>query len=509
MSSKFVDTTAIMQVIGCIYKHPYLLEQEDKYFFHEEDFTERFHQTLFGSIYNLKMLGANKIDIDDILNYLSTRPTREAEFKVNKGEEYLAKLVDIADLSKFDYYYGRMKKMTLLRFYDNSGIDVRDLYDPDNILDIKKKQIQEDWLDNSSLEEIAQKIDDKIEMIKSTCVDNSFGKARHASEGIRGLIDRLKETPEVGVPLYGPLINTVTRGARLKKFYLRSAPTGCGKSRSMIADACNISCNEIYDEQLGWIKNGNAEPTLYITTEQELEEVQTMMLAFLSNVNEDKILNGKYENDEEERVIRAAEILERSPLYVEELPDFSLRDIESTIKRNVRDNQVKYVFHDYIHTSLKILEEITKRSGGVKLREDNILFMISIRLKDLCNELGIFIMSATQLNGDWQEAKEANQNLLRGAKAIADKIDLGAIILPTKEDDIVSLEKILSTGIFQKPNLKLSIYKNRRGKFKSVILWCHADLGTCRIKPMFLTDHSYEMLPIENINIVVEEESAF
>ena len=509
MSSKFVDTTAIMQVIGCIYKHPYLLEQEDKYFFHEEDFTERFHQTLFGSIYNLKMLGANKIDIDDILNYLSTRPTREAEFKVNKGEEYLAKLVDIADLSKFDYYYGRMKKMTLLRFYDNNGIDVRDLYDPDNILDIKKKQIQEDWLDNSSLEMIAQKIDDKIEMIKSTCVDNSFGKARHASEGIRGLIDRLKETPEVGVPLYGPLINTVTRGARLKKFYLRSAPTGCGKSRSMIADACNISCNEIYDEQLGWIKNGNAEPTLYITTEQELEEVQTMMLAFLSNVNEDKILNGKYENDEEERVIRAAEILERSPLYVEELPDFSLRDIESTIKRNVRDNQVKYVFHDYIHTSLKILEEITKRSGGVKLREDNILFMISIRLKDLCNELGIFIMSATQLNGDWQEAKEANQNLLRGAKAIADKIDLGAIILPTKEDDIVSLEKILSTGVFQKPNLKLSIYKNRRGKFKSVILWCHADLGTCRIKPMFLTDHSYEMLPIENINIVVEEESAF
>ena len=509
MSSKFVDTTAIMQVIGCIYKHPYLLEQEDKYFFHEEDFTERFHQTLFGSIYNLKMLGANKINIDDILNYLSTRPTREAEFKVNKGEEYLAKLVDIADLSKFDYYYGRMKKMTLLRFYDNSGIDVRDLYDPDNILDIKKKQIQEDWLDNSSLEMIAQKIDDKIEMIKSTCVDNSFGKARHASEGIRGLIDRLKETPEVGVPLYGPLINTVTRGARLKKFYLRSAPTGCGKSRSMIADACNISCNEIYDEQLGWIKNGNAEPTLYITTEQELEEVQTMMLAFLSNVNEDKILNGKYENDEEERVIRAAEILERSPLYVEELPDFSLRDIESTIKRNVRDNQVKYVFHDYIHTSLKILEEITKRSGGVKLREDNILFMISIRLKDLCNELGIFIMSATQLNGDWQEAKEANQNLLRGAKAIADKIDLGAIILPTKEDDIVSLEKILSTGIFQKPNLKLSIYKNRRGKFKSVILWCHADLGTCRIKPMFLTDNSYEMLPIENINIVVEEESAF
>lgn len=86
---------------------------------------------------------------------------------------------------------------------------------------------------------------------------------------------------------------------------------------------------------------------------------------------------------------------------------------------------------------------------------------------------------------------------------------MGAIILPSKEDDIIALEKVLSTGIFDKPNLKISIYKNRRGKFKSVILWCKADLGTCRISPMFLTDNSYEMLPIDDIDIIVKEESAF
>lgn len=510
MGSKYVDTMAIMQVIGCIYRFPYLLEQSDKYFFHEEDFTEKLHRTIFGTIYNLKALGANKINMIDIENYLSERPSRFAEFKAGKGEDYLTKVYDIADVQKFDYYYNRMKKMTLLRSYDNFGLDVKWLYDPDNILDIKKKQIQEDWLDNTSIEAIADTIDDKIEQIRMVYVDNASGQAKLASEGIRGLKQRLKETPEVGVPLYGPLINTVTRGARLKKFYLRSAPTGCGKTRSMIADACNIACNELWDEQLGWIKNGSCEPTLFITTEQELEEIQTMIMAFLSGVNEETILNGTYQGDEEERVDRAIEILENSPLYVEELPDFSLRDIENTIKRNVRDNNVSYVFHDYIHTSLKILEEITKRTGGVKLREDNILFMISIRLKDLCNELGIFIMSATQLNGDWQEAKEANQNLLRGAKAIADKIDLGSIILPTKDEDIIALEKILATGLFAKPNLKLSIYKNRRGKFKSVILWCQADLGTCRIKPMFMTDQSYEMLPIEDIRIIIDkEESAF
>lgn len=69
---------------------------------------------------------------------------------------------------------------------------------------------------------------------------------------------------------------------------------------------------------------------------------------------------------------------------------------------------------------MKILEEITKRSGGVRLREDNILFMLSTRLKDLCNKYGIFIMSGTQLSGDWRANETPDQSLLRGAKSIAD-----------------------------------------------------------------------------------------
>ena len=277
----------------------------------------------------------------------------------------------------------------------------------------------------------------------------------------------------------------------------------------MIADACYIGCNKIYDETLGWIKTGAAQPTLYITTEQELEEIQTMMLAFLSNVEEDHILNGKYEGDEEDRVLEAAKILSESPLYVEELPDFSLRDVEDKIKKNIRDHDVKYVFHDYIHTSLKILEEITRRSGGVSLREDNILFILSNKLKDICNTYGVFIESATQLNGDWKDAKIPDQNLLRGAKAIADKIDYGSILLNVTSEDIESLDPILSSNIFERPNIKLSIYKNRRGKYKGVILWCKANLGCCRIQPMFCTTYDYEMVSVDNIKIVVEEESAF
>lgn len=500
-SSKYVDTPSIVQVIGCVFKTPQLLDYTDKYTVTEDDFPDEFHKIVFGTIYKLHELGAERITLNSIADFLSSRPKSEALFIKQKGEEWLTKAAENAEPSSFDYYYNRMKKMTLLRAFDDHGIDVTEIYDPDNIIDIKKRQQQEDYLDNTSLDGLAQVIQDKIDEIKADYVDGSWGEAYQAADGLITLLEDLEQSPEVGVPLYGPLINTVTRGARLKKFYLRSAPTGVGKSRTMIADACNIGCNRIYDDTFGWIRNGTPEPVLYITTEQELGEIQTMMVAFLSDVNEEHILNGKYEGDERDRVRIAAEILKESPIYIEVMPDFSLQDVENKIKKNIRDHDVKYVCFDYIHTSLKILEEITRRSGGVKLREDTILFMLSIRLKDLCNKYSVFIMSSTQLNSDYQTSETPDQNLLRGAKAIADKIDVGMIMLPVKEDDIENLDRILVNTGFKKPNLKISIYKNRRGRYKGIYLWCDADLGTCRVRPIFATSYSYELIQINNLKI--------
>ena len=345
MANKYIDTSAIMQVIGNVFNNPTLLDLTDKYSISDEDFPDQFHKITFGAIYKLHELGASKITINSISDFLSARPKSQAIFKSQKGEEWLLKVSEIAVANAFDYYYDRLKKFSLLRAYDAYGINIEDIYDPDDIIDTKKRQFQEERLDNMSLLEIATIIDNKIETIKLKYVEDVVEDAQQAGEGIFDLINGFKENPEAGVPLYGPLINTVTRGARLKKFYLRSAATGVGKSRSMVADACYIGCNQMYDEIFGWIKTGPAQPTLFITTEQELGEVQTMMLAFLSNVNEEHIIDGQYEGDEEERVNKAAQLIIDASLYVEVLPDFSLQDIENKIKKNVRDHNIKYVFN--------------------------------------------------------------------------------------------------------------------------------------------------------------------
>ena len=349
--SRYVDTTAIIQVLGNVYNNVSLLDNEN-YKFNEDDFPLDFHRILFGTIYNLHDLGAKEITLNAIEDYLIQRPSSYAVYKANKGAEYLTELKESKSIQSvtFDYYYSRMKKFTLLRMYNEKcGMDLSNFYDIDNITNIKKKQVQEDWLDNSSLEEIADAIDKNIIDIRLKYVDDANESATNAGEGVLELIAKLKETPEVGYPLFGQLINTVTRGARLKKFYLRSAATGVGKTRAMIADSCSIACDEIYDSSTQhWIKNGTKEPTIFISTEQEKDEIQTMMLAFLSDVDEEHIITGKYLAGEYDRVRYAANLLQHSPIYIQQLPDFSLQDIENTIKRGIRDYNCRYVFNPLV-----------------------------------------------------------------------------------------------------------------------------------------------------------------
>ena len=511
MTVKYIDVAALTNVIGNVFSNPKLLEATDKYFFSEEDFVDEFHKIVFGAIFNLHQLGVSEITLNAIEDYLASRPKKKAVYDTNKGNEYLLKCADSSSISTFDYYYNRMKKMTLLRMYQQiAGMDLSWLYDPDNLFDVKKKQEQEEWLDNSSLLEIADVIDDKILEIKSQCIDNSLTCGVQAGEGIEELLESLKETPEIGYPLYGKYMNTVTRGARLKKFYLRSAATGVGKSRAIAADVCNIGCFQMYDlESHKWVSIGASEPVMYIATEQDLSEVQTMMIAFVSGVDEQHILDGEYFAGEWERVQKAAQIIKQSPIYFESLPDFSLKDIENTIIRGIREHGTKYIFLDYIHTSMRILEEITQRSGGVRLREDNILFMMSIRLKDLCNQYGVFIMSATQLNADYTESETPDQNLLRGAKSIADKIDLGMIMLETTKKDREALEPMVKKMGIEMPNIKISVYKNRRGRWKGIYLWVNAQRGICRFNPVFVTKWTYELVDMEDLKIRIQDQSAF
>lgn len=509
MGVKYYDTSAVIQVIACSLLKPSLLEEDGVYFYNEEDFVNEFHKIVFGTIKNLHATGAEKIGIIDIENYLEKRPISFGVFKAGKGVEWLKNALDNADLNNFDYYYQRMKKMSLLRAYSERGIDMRFLYDPNELFDSEKKRKQEDNLDRMTLEEISDLVDNKIIDIRATYVENSVDDTKLLGDSVLDVLAQLKETPLIGSPLYGKYINTIHRGARLGAYYIRSSATNIGKTRSMIGDVCYLACDEIYDLNTNsWIKNNLAEATLYITTEQTCTEITTMCLAFLSGVNEEKIVKSTCNFEEYERVMYAAKILQRSPLYIEEMPDFTMKQVENCIKRNIRINGIQYCFFDYIQSSVSILGEIARQSGGTKLREDNILFLLSAHLKDIATKFNIFIETSTQLNGSYKDEKIPDQNLLRGAKSIADRADFGSILLATTQEDAEEICGIVKSLNVPMPNVKLSIYKNRAGSWNRIYLWMYADRGICRFDGLFVTDYDYNYLEIKDtfVNVLPKGE---
>ena len=271
-----------------------------------------------------------------------------------------------------------------------------------------------------------------------------------------------------------------------------------------MADACSLSCGEIWDSKLGrWVNRGTCLPTLFISTELELDECQTMALAFLSDVNEEKILRSELSFEEWDRVNHAIKVLSEAPLYIEIVPDFNIKTIENIIKRNLRTNQTQYVFFDYINSSLGLLQEIAQKTTGVAMREDNILFLLSTRLKELAVEFNIFIMSGTQCNASWKTDSLPDANLIKGSKAIAEKIDWGGILLMPTEEDLRNITPVAEAYGVPVPNIKLSIYKNRRGPITKCYIWMNADQGTCRFNPLFATDWFYNPIEIEESEIEV------
>ena len=508
VKKKIINKLAVLQVLACLMKNPLLCNRAE---FHLtlDDFAEQFHRILFGAISNLATSGLKTISYLDIDQYLAQYPMQYKVFTDNRGVEYVIKALEIAEEKNFQYYYNTLKKTTLLNKLAESGFDIKELYDETVVDPIKTSEIQERF-DSLSIEQIIALYDSKFIQVKDDFAKNRGIVQAKCSEGLRETKERFKETPEVGLPLTMVKLTTLYRGQRLKTLYLESSAQGVGKSRRMAAESAHLAVPKIFDtERNAWRTTNLHESVLYISTELELEEVQTMWLAYVSGVPEHKILNGIYGPGEEQRVDKAVELLEQANLYFVQISNYDMDDIESLIRKYYQIEHVNYVYYDYLSTTIKIMSEGASKSKISNLREDQILLMFTTRLKDLCNELGIFIWSATQLSGDWKNAKEADQQLLRGAKSISDKIDIGSIMLPVRESDKQIIESYIAKGFQLEPTHVIHVYKVRRGQYNNIKVYIYFDRSTCRAVECFVTDNNGNLLTIEDTSVEVVLDKTF
>ena len=368
------DKMAYRQVIGCLMKNPLLfLEYPDIMPF---DFDLKVARICFVIIKKLYEEGATVLSPIEIDQEVDKHANSAIVYKQDGGLEFLKTSYNFADLNNFQLYYTRLKKYSLLRRLQKDKYDISEFYIDDKDIDDPLKAIKiQDHFDESSVEDILNAVESKYNIIRNEFLNGGRAKG-DPSEGIFTLIDTLQKVPNIGPSLEGKIFSSACRGAREGCFFLKSASTNAGKTRTSVFDACRLAYPMRWShEQQTFIEE--VEPTgefrqprkvLFIVTEMDKEELQTIMLAYLSGVNEDHILTGKYEFGELTRVKFAATIIQQYQGYflIEEISDPDLNNVEATIKKYATIDNVKYVFFDYIHTTASMIGQFSKNN----LRED-------------------------------------------------------------------------------------------------------------------------------------------
>lgn len=499
---------SIFQILGALVKKPSLLDDE-KYTLKKEDFIDKsessFYAIIFAAINNLYNQGIEDIDLIMIDSFLSNYDIQYKVFNDNKGLEYIQNAQEQANLSNFDYHYNRLKKFSLLRAYKEQGFDIKEVYN-ENVIDPKEKEAIEEKFEQMTVADIINHFEEKQIMIRSHYLHDEQSDCQHAGAGALQLFEKFKQAPDYGVSLIGNLQNTIFRGAKPKTLFMRSAPSNLGKTRLSLAEATDMAINEIYDlKHKKWVYRNKGENVLFISTEMEADKLRPTMWAYVSGVPEEKIKDGECSPEEEERVKKAIQIIENSNFWIEYIPDFDTNLIESKIKQHIIQNKVQYIWFDYVHISYKILQELAEQSKGMKLREDMVLFMFIVRLEQIAKRYGAYIATASQVNGEWKQVKDADSTLLRGSKAMADKLHRGIVALRPTRADLEALEPILREGFYPEPNVVYHIYKNRETKYKDVKLWLHVDMDTMRIYELFLTTNDYQLVNIQPTELKTKE----
>ena len=133
MYDNLSDKRAYSNTLGCLMLNTALIDDIDRPLDRTDFNTESFYELLYVAIYNLYMNGCETIDEFSIDSYLKDYKTQYAIFQENNGLEYVNNAKTIADLGNYDYYYHRLRKYALLRFYEKNGLDTRFIYDPTTV----------------------------------------------------------------------------------------------------------------------------------------------------------------------------------------------------------------------------------------------------------------------------------------------------------------------------------------------------------------------------------------
>lgn len=481
---------------------------DDKYPLNKDDFEcVLFQKIIYSVIYNLAIKGVKTFGGMEIAEFLADYPIQEQVFKDNDGLNYIETIKELTEdkVDNFEFYWSSIRKHSMLRQYDKNGFDVSWVWNKE-----ESNYKNEEELNKYTINDIVGHYNIiSSDIMKQYNINRQYEEYKAGTDFLKTK-EIFKENPLLGNSFQSEYLNDIFNG--MYGLIIRVAKSGGGKSVLSIGDLCKCTIKEYWDsEKQKWVKNkSRAGAGLFINTEMEVRnQLDPLIIAWISGVDRGHIIRGIYEDDEEERVDYAAQVLSDSELYIVDDPCFTVKSISSTIENYVLKYNIKTVCHDYLQNNGYVANELGQESGTYK-QEWQILLALTDRLKQIQLKYGISFISSVQSNGNEDTTSNPNESCLAGSKGQVRKVDGCFAMFPPTKKELEQTRLMLQKRGFGGDtdtyiNNVCHIIKGRNSKYEKYIkVFQHIDYGTGRSIDLYCTDKNNNPIRVDRLRIECE-----
>lgn len=452
----------------------------DKFPLTKQDFEPQiFHLRLYQAITALAKRGAQSISAMDCYTLCANNAEVKRVFDDNSLTDFIDTIKQIVSVDNFELYWTGVRKATLLREYAKAGFDIGRF---------------EGELEKHGIQEILDYYDGLAINIRKQFYQDKSTRELRAGDGFEEIKERFKTEPAFGATTFSRYLNTAARGWQQGQLTMHGAVSGSGKTGVALYNVALVACPELWDDDAGCYRLNHCyqhKAALFIQYElNDQEELTPKLIGSISGVPTYHLLNGNYDDGEEERVDKAIEILHNSNIYFVTMPSFTNDKLKACIKEYATLHDVGYVVFDYVSQQSTVSSDIAKKNG-VATRSDQVLSDIVSNLKDIAVENNVAILTFCQTNANVNNQEILDAGCLAGSRAMQDKLDVGGIIMPLRRQEKEVADMMIENTNYQgeHPSRIVHLFKVRFGnQIQHLKIWGKLDLNTGRWTDCWCTD---------------------
>ena len=390
-----------------------------------EDFYSPRHRKIFEAILSLYNRGTRP----DLLT-LSDELERTGKLDEAGGNDYIASLTHAVPSSANAEYYAQIVQACSLRrgLIRISGKAGANAYDET----IEPRQILE-----KTQQELFS-ISDPKRIFRYKKVDSIV------TDAVKYLDHVFQTKAEfTGIPSGYPDLDRLTSGFQNSELIIIGARPGMGKTAIALSMAANIAIRQ-------------NRPAAFFSLEMSDQALMLRLISSEAGIDSHKLRTGFFPRSDFDKIFSAAELVHDAPLYVVDIPDMTMQNIQAMARMMKIQEKIEIIFIDYIGR----ISSDNKFQARYEFISE-----VSGALKGLARELNIPVVALSQLRREAENQKPGLSDI-RESGSIEQDADMVMFLNRDRELDKTMEEQSKDAG--QKVQLMLA--KNRNGPVGTIDL---------------------------------------